>query len=79
MSKNVFADGWLRNRRIIEIMLYGLSGIIGLSLTFTSVTFYSVVIGKNIHEAKFFAIPISFIGVYAFRKYFVFKHKSTTQ
>ena len=73
ISKRVFIEGWLRKRRFLEIMLFGLSGLLGLILTYSSVTFYSIVINKNIHEAKFFAIPISFIGVYFFRKYFVFK------
>jgi len=73
ISKKVFNDGWLKNKRGFEILLFALSGSLGILLTFMSMTFYTNNFDQDPHFAKMIATLISFIGVYLFRKLVVFK------
>lgn len=73
ISERVFSDGWLRERRTYEVLLFAVSGAIGIALTYISVWLYVLVLGESIHGAKLFAIAISFVSVYLFRKLFVFR------
>ena len=72
ISQKVFANGWLRSRRYHEAALFLLSGLIGMALTFSTVTFYVSQFGDQVHGAKLSAVAVSFVGVYAFRRYIVF-------
>lgn len=71
----IFKYGWLRDRKIFEMMLFGLSGLLGLIITYISVKAYVSLFGQNVNQAKLVAIGFSFISVYLFRKFFVFKPK----
>lgn len=73
ISERVFSDGWLRERRSYEALLFALSGVLGIVLTYISVAFYVFAFGESVHGAKLLAIGISFIAVYLFRKLFVFR------
>ena len=73
ISGRVFEDGWLKERRISEAILFAVSGALGIALTYGSVVLYISMLGKSIHGAKIFAIVISFVCVYLFRKWIVFR------
>lgn len=72
ISRKVFAEGWLRSRRYHEAALFLLSGLLGMALTYSSVAFYVNQIGDQVHGAKLSAAAVSFVGVYAFRRFIVF-------
>jgi putative flippase GtrA len=73
ISKRVFSNGWLSARRTYEVLLFALSGVLGIALTYVSVKFYVLAFGENIHGAKILAVGVSFVVTYLFRKLFVFK------
>lgn len=73
IRKNVFSNGWLKERPAYEILLFGLSGALGIILTYSSVALYVMVLSENVHGAKLFAIAVSFVAVWFFRKKIVFK------
>jgi putative flippase GtrA len=72
ISKKVFNDGWLKNHQFYEFTLFILSGIIGLALTYFTIFLYVSRYGDNLHGAKLVAVTISFVFVYAFRKFIIF-------
>jgi len=59
-----------------QFFLYLLSGLLGLVTTYIVTSLSVLMIGNNIHAAKIIAVLISFIVVYLFRKYIVFKQKT---
>lgn len=77
ISEKVFSDGWLKERRAYEVLLFFISGLLGIALTYISVAMYVVLFGESIHGAKLFAVAISFACVYLFRKFFVFRSVGT--
>jgi putative flippase GtrA len=72
ISQKVFAEGWLRSKRYHEAALFLLSGLFGMALTYSTVAFYVSQFGEQVHGAKLSAVAVSFVGVYAFRRYIVF-------
>jgi putative flippase GtrA len=72
----IFKNGWLRDRKIFEMMLFGLSGLLGVVITYITVKTYVSLVGQEVNQAKLVAIGFSFISVYLFRKFFVFKPKN---
>jgi len=73
ISKKVFNEGWLKHNPKYEILLFALSGILGITLTYFSVSVYVQYFDENIHNAKIMAVLISFSCVFLFRKFYVFK------
>ena len=72
MVEYVFPDGWLQTNRKVEFALFFLSGCLGMALTYGSAKAVVWLLGCHIQLAKITAIAVSFFGVYAFRKFFVF-------
>lgn len=73
MTSRIFRNGWLRPRRSLELLLFGVSGLLGILLTFISVRLYVLTFGEKVFSAKLFAVAISFFGVYFFRRFVVFR------
>ncbi len=71
----VFKDGWLQDKKHYEIFFYATSGLLGWLLTYFTVKTIVLNFGDRIHLAKAGAVIVSFIGVYIFRKKFIFKKK----
>ena len=69
----IFKNGWLRDKKIFEMLLFGLSGLLGVVITYITVKAYVSLIGQDMNQAKLVAIGFSFFSVYLFRKFFVFK------
>lgn len=69
----VFKKSWLKKRYKIEVFLFFISGIIGATITFLTISVYQNIYQKGSYIAKFFASILSFITVYLFRKFYVFK------
>jgi len=76
ISGRVFTDGWLRNKKHYELILFFISGLFGIAITYLTVKLFVMVFGERIYLAKFTAVGVSFICVYLVRKYFVFKKVS---
>ena len=73
MAGKVFQNGWLEDKKHLEVLLFIISGLVGITLTYFSVLLYVYTYGENFFNAKLVATIISFVGVYLFRKLFVFK------
>jgi putative flippase GtrA len=73
MRSLIFKDGWLKDKRIYEALLFGLSGLLGAITTYLVVLLYGQFFQEKSHIAKIAAIGISFITVYLFRKKIIFK------
>ena len=72
-KKYVFSPGWLKNRRNFELMLYIATGILG-SLVTGMLFYFTATLGiTNIVFQKMISAPISFIVVFLFRNYIIFK------
>lgn len=72
LTRSVFIRGRLSGRKGFEMSLFALSGIIGLILTYATVSLLHSFAGADMHGAKLAAIGISFVAVYLFRKLVVF-------
>ena len=70
--KTIFYDGWLHNNIKYEFLIYILSGILGILITYFTVYLYRTSFGEE-HFAKFIAVSLSFISVYFLRRFIVFK------
>lgn len=68
----IFKERNFNNKKKLEVLLFFLSGLIGILITYSMVYVGSNLIGLSALVAKFFAVGFSFIGVYAFRKFFLF-------
>lgn len=55
-----------------EMLLFCASGLLGVTLTYVTVSMLSTLAGANLHIAKLAAVAVSFVAVYLFRKYVVF-------
>jgi len=75
IANNVFKDGWLKDQKRIEIILFLFSGLLGIILTYITVKVVVLLFGERMNLAKINAVGISFIGVYIARKYFIFRKK----
>lgn len=75
IAGKVFSDGWLKERKQLELLLFGLSGLLGIGITYFTVQLVVAVMGERMDLAKFLAVGTSFIGVYAFRRSIVFRRK----
>jgi len=73
ITRYVFRDGWLSKTKILEAIVFFLTGLLGVFLTYGIVAMYAKFIGEHIYAPKLLAVSISFISVYFFRKYVVFK------
>ena len=73
MSARLFRGGWLAGRRPAEAALFAVSGLIGVMLSYGVTEAYVGLVANNLHAAKIAATLVSFIVVYAFRKYVVFR------
>lgn len=73
LSRGVFSTRWLAGRRGIEITLFVISGLLGLALTFITAITFERFVSTNVHAAKIAAIIVSFVSVYLFRKFLVFR------
>ena len=76
IGKGVFKNGWLKNKKTIEALLFLCSGLLGIAITYVTVTVFVSLFGPRLNEAKITAIICSFFSVYLFRKFCVFR-KST--
>jgi putative flippase GtrA len=63
-----------RKNKKIETILFLISGLIGTLVTFITIKTYQHLYLTEAHLAKIIAISISFIIVYCFRKFFVFRN-----
>ena len=69
----VFKDGWLRKKKILESVLFLVSGLLGGMLTYAIVSIYTKLFGDSLHAPKLFAVAFSFVAVFIFRRVVVFK------
>jgi putative flippase GtrA len=73
LKKYVFKSTWLKKRRLQEISLFIISGMIGSLVTYLTILIYKILLNSENHLAKIIASVISFFVVYFFRKFYVFK------
>ncbi len=71
VSKFVFQGTRLQAKRN-EFILFLASGLFGVILTFCTASLVSL-FSENIHIPKLTSVVISFLGVYIFRKFIVFR------
>ena len=77
ISGRIFKEGWLKSKKIYELLLFVGSGLLGTAITYGTVKLYVLLIGSEINQAKFAAIVVSFFSVYCFRKWVVFRRSSS--
>jgi putative flippase GtrA len=70
--RRVFKNGRLKKNRALEFAMFGLSGILGSSISFFTSWIMTDLMQSTPWEAKFVAVAISFVSVYLFRIKFVF-------
>ena len=75
IAGHVFKDGWLKKKKLLEIVLFIFSGMLGMIITYFTVLLYVYLLEEHVHISKLIAIFFSFILVYFFRKYVVFHKK----
>lgn len=76
ISKNVFQSGWLKNKQSLQMCLFFVSGLLGISTTYAVVLIGTSSFGFGPYYAKLIAVIISFCVVYLFRRYVVFRSPS---
>ena len=72
---NVFTDGWLKQKRLQESILFLISGALGITLTYLTSWLVLQVAGPRVQLAKLLSVMVSFFSVYLFRKLIVFRKK----
>ena len=72
LTRLVFLRRRHAGRPAHEMLLFGASGLLGVALTYFTVSILSGFAGANLHVAKLAAVAVSFVAVYLFRKYVVF-------
>lgn len=72
LTRSVFARRKLADRRAVEVGLFCLSGLVGLVITYVTVSVLHDAAGADLHGAKLAAVGLSFVVVYLFRKLVVF-------
>lgn len=75
VADKVFKDGWLNKSKKLEFLLFVVSGLWGILLTYATVWTVILMVGERINMAKLSAVVVSFVGVYIFRKLIVFKSR----
>lgn len=79
ISRHIFSDGWLKNKKFFEAVLFASSGLFGTVVTYATVKLYTVLIAEDANGAKLSAIGVSFFSVYVYRRFLVFrKGRSST-
>lgn len=73
MKNRVFTEGWLEQRKHFEFIGFLMSGFFGVVLTYLTVYATNYLVEGSIHLAKINAVVVSFVGVYFFRRYIVFR------
>jgi len=73
MAGKVFNNDWLEDKKHLEVLLFIISGLIGITPAYFSVLLYGYLYGENFFNAKLVATMIRLVAVYLFRKLFVFK------
>jgi putative flippase GtrA len=73
IGEGVFKEGWLKEKKLFEALLFIVSGLIGIAITYLTVTVFVYLFGSHPNQAKIVAVIFSFVSVYLFRKFFVFK------
>jgi putative flippase GtrA len=68
----VFKNGKLRNQRVKEFIIFAMSGVVGVATSFAVTGSLTTIFVINAWVAKLFAVAISFISVFYFRKKYVF-------
>lgn len=76
LTRAVFLQRRHAGRPAYEVLLFCLSGILGVTLTYLTVTLLNRFAGADLHSAKLAAVGVSFITVYLFRKNVVFAPSS---
>ena len=79
MTFGVFSNTDGRRRRAAEAMLFIVSGMLGLGLTYVVATTVSLLTDENLHAAKLAAVAVSFVAVYLFRRFVVFRSGADRQ
>ncbi len=77
MKKRIFQCGWLQDQRKSEFLMFGLSGLLGIGITFSTVQVGTSWLNQSATHSKAVAVVLSFASVYLFRKYFVFRPKTS--
>ena len=72
---NVFTDGWLKQKRLQESILFLISGALGITLTYLTSWLVLQLAGPQVQLAKLLSVMVSFFSVYLFRKFIVFRKK----
>lgn len=75
IAHRVMNDGWLRDRRHFEAILFFLSGILGMVMTYGTALMLLSLLGDRPHVIKVGAAGVSFLSVYLFRQWVVFRRK----
>jgi putative flippase GtrA len=73
LKKTIFRNGWLRHRRLFELLLFGTSGMLGVVVTFVVSSVVLGLLGERVHLTKLAAVAVSFLTVYAYRRLVVFR------
>ncbi len=73
IRKSVFTNGWLRNKKSFEILLFIISALLGVFVTYVTSGLSVEYLGFYKEEAKMAAIFFSFLVTYLFRKFIVFR------
>jgi putative flippase GtrA len=76
MKKRIFKSGWLNDHRKSEFFMFLLSGVLGVAVTYLVVYFGTHVIGESASASKAAAVTLSFVSVFLFRKYLIFREQS---
>ena len=71
-TKSIFKDTKYTRRKIVEFLLYGLSGIIGALITYAVSFVVTNFLTENSIHSKALSILVSFSTVYLFRMRYVF-------
>jgi len=72
LTRRVFTRRRLADRRAMEIGLFCVSGLVGLVITYVTVSVLHNAAGADLHGAKLAAVGLSFVTVYLFRRLVVF-------
>jgi putative flippase GtrA len=75
VANKIFNNGWLKEYKKYEALLFILSGALGLVITYSVVFLCNQIFGENIHYSKMASIIASFFSVYFFRKHIVFRSR----
>jgi putative flippase GtrA len=76
LIKFVFPNSWLMQRRHFEIMLFCISGILGSLVTFCASKLSLFILEGRYIISKIAAASLSFVVVYIFRTFVVFRERS---